>query len=423
MINKKFVNTILFVFLSAGALVNCNNSISGGSTETVNTKIAARVLASDGSAVSGAIVKIIPSDWDPISPEGVVYVSTTDHRGFFSISVHQFDTGMSYYNLLISGLREGIFYDSLLLKAGSDLELEPITIKPTGSIRGIAAFEMGSQDDSVQVILPGSEYSFKIAQGLFSFSGIQNGKYRIRFISPDSTFESYDTLIDVVAGTEVTLKDTVKLSLVRTLIDNFDDGDELLIHNRSDINNGWNSYWYIFNEKDQDSLTKVFPSGVFENLKLLFTGESAYSGKSVHLSAVLADRSNPFMGIGCRLPSNYQHIADLKSLKGLSFYMRGKGTWRVSFIASAINKYPSNERWGTWGKYVQSPTEWEKVTINVSEILPQPGSPQARDSLMWEEVRDSVGILQFVTAGSAKDSFELYLDNIELHGTGLEDLR
>lgn len=420
------IKIVLSFLLTLISVINCGRigDISGGSTETVNARVSARVILSDSSAVSGAAVRIIPSGQDPLSSGALIYKDTTDQSGFFSLEVKDKAFSDGYYNILVSGNEKCHFTDSMMIEQRSKIELQDLMLKDPGSLSGTVIFEEGTIPDTAYAVLVGTDLSTVVVSGQFTFNNIPEGFYTLRVITDNAGYSASNQPVAITSLSSDTLDDTLKIPVLRVLLDDFEDGDMFLLNNRADINEGWNSFWYVFNEKDKEPLSQIIPEGLLvqDSLPLAISSDGAYSGKSIHLKTVLAQRSSPFAGLGCRITPDRNRYSNLSNMSSLSFYMRGKGTVRVSFLTAALNRYPEAQRWGTWGKYIECPDQWQEITIKASEFLPQEYSPQALDSLFWSDVSDSVDFLQFVTSASAGDTVEFYLDNIWLTGVDAEDL-
>jgi hypothetical protein len=418
---KKTVISVVILLLFTG---NCGNAnLSGGSTETVNTRVSASVYLPDNSVVNDAVARLVPSGQNPLKDSCIIFRDTTDNSGQFIIEPEKLKDG--YYNLLISSKHMAYFADSIYLKTGSDMELQSIVLKKTGSLKGKVVLENATGEDSVFAVLVGTDLTAISQKDSFSLEDIPEGEYTIHFLTKSNKYASIDTSVSIASGLDDTLSDTVTIPLSTFQLDNFDDGDMFLNYNDKTLGNGWNSFWYFFKESDGGATSEVYPPAPAsrDSFGLKVTSDGAYSGKSFYMRVVLANRTSPFAGIACNISSEAGKYANLTSLKSLSFYLKGKGKIRVSFLTKALDRYPSSQQWGTWGKEIVCPAEWEKIVIDNTELVPQAYSAQERDGLTWGKVRDSVDILQFVTSSTAGDTVEIHLDDISLRGVGMTDLK
>ena len=155
------------VLISALLFFNCSRmDLSGGSTETVNARVSAKVILPDSSPALGAAVRLIPSGQNPLDPDGQIYRDTTDQSGFFSIELDQNTPVDGYYNLLVSGPIYH-FTDSMLIKPKSDIELEALVLKDPGSLSGTIRFEVTIPDTAFAVLLDRHKYRNHIREIYF----------------------------------------------------------------------------------------------------------------------------------------------------------------------------------------------------------------------------------------------------------------
>ena len=283
------------VLISALLFFNCSRmDLSGGSTETVNARVSAKLSSPTVLLLLAPRSGLFHRD-KPLDPDGQIYRDTTDQSGFFSIELDQNTPVDGYYNLLVSGTDKYHFTDSMLIKPESDIELEALVLKDPGSLSGAITLEDGTIPDTAYAVLLGTDISTEIISGKFTFNSIPEGNYTLKIVSEKSGYASSDLPVNITSLNSDTLDETITVPFARVLLENFDDGDIFLLNNRADLNEGWNSFWYAFNEKDLEELSVVFPAGIIEqdNLPLAITTEGAYSGKSFHMKVILANRNSP----------------------------------------------------------------------------------------------------------------------------------
>ena len=193
-----------------------------------------------------------------------------------------------------------------------------------------------------------------------------------------------------------------------------------LINSLIDTSNEASSFWYAFRQNDN---TTIIPDFVTDQnmFSLACSDSGAYSGKSVQFTFLLSDSTDAFAGLGCRIAPDGKYV-NLSGMTSVGFYIKGKGRIRVNFATQALMRYPEDQRWGTWGKIIDCPTQWEKIEIPASELVPQEFSLQESDSLTWKAVCDSVTNLHFTTSGLPGDTISMFLDEIYLKGVTLEDI-
>ncbi len=418
---KPSIPILIAIITFCMSLLYCTADYAGGTTETVNTKVAGVILKPDGTPASNAQVRLIPTGQFPLSKNAVFHYSKTDNQGHYQFAIDS-KGKEEFYNLLATTEKLAVFQDSIALKPNSSLEMENSVLKSQGSIRGMVSLPSTSNLDTVYVSVMGTDIFGAFTTGKFTLEGVPSSSLVFRISSADQHIHYHDTLIHIPQDTTVELEDTVKLPFKSFLLDNFDDGNQLLLHNDMTFEYGFNSFWYTFDEKADSNNSHIDPNiNTTEGLAQLFSTSDALEGRSMHISFTLAQRQVPFAGIGCNIGPRGGYV-DLTNLTAISFYLKGRGTIGVSFDSKHVESYPEADRWGRWGKTIECPDMWTRIEIPASDLLPQSYSPQERDSLLWNMVCDSVKTLHFTTSAFAGDTVELQLDSIALEGISEDDL-
>jgi hypothetical protein len=201
------------------------------------------------------------------------------------------------------------------------------------------------------------------------------------------------------------------------LLDNFNDNDQFteLYTVFPDI------IWYGWDDSHDSGSTIVLPNIIYPyNFgRCIETVDGM--GKSAHVIFIYGDKYDyPYAGIGCKNKTNERSYINLSKMTAISFYIKGKGSIKVSFSSKKVDDYPETDRWGDIQKTISIPSEWNKITIPVNELTPPPHSVQLTDGLTWMDVCDSIRNIHFESDGNPTpgDTTDLWLDNIFLHGIG-----
>ncbi len=204
------------------------------------------------------------------------------------------------------------------------------------------------------------------------------------------------------------------------LLDNFNDNDGFteLYTVFPDI------MWYAWDDAKSGGSSVLIPpyapDSSFEKYIVPYEG----MGKVVHIQFVPGNKLDyPYSGIGCKSQLNNQkYYINLTKMTAVSFYIKGKGSIKITFMSKKIYDYQAGENWGHIQKTFTLPPQWQQVTIPVSELVPPDGSPQQNDGLTWQAVRDSIKAIHFEPVFQfpidITDTTNLWLDNIYLHGIG-----
>lgn len=190
-----------------------NPSDNDDTPPDIGRVIKGRMVDSNGKPISGATIRLFPSNFVPsLLKKAAISNDTTDGNGSYQIPV----TDSGVYNL--EGLNDslGVFIDSIIIPDDSEDVVIPDTIlKPLGAIKGISY--MPGQNDTNQVrvtlYIPGTSRITKPAiGGMFSFNNIAEGRYQIIL---DPTLDEYNVkIIDTAINAGDTLDlDSIELPL------------------------------------------------------------------------------------------------------------------------------------------------------------------------------------------------------------------
>lgn len=202
------------------------------------------------------------------------------------------------------------------------------------------------------------------------------------------------------------------------LLDNFNDNDgftelytvfpDIMWYGWDDVQSGGSSFFIPSYGPDSSFTKYIVP---YEGM-----------GKVVHIQFVSGNkRETPFAGIGCKSTlNNKKYYINLTKMTAVSFYIKGKGSVRISFSSKKVDDYTDGNNWGDLQKIITIPPQWQQITIPVDELTPQDGSQQQIDGLTWQAVKDSIRAIHFepVFPNNIGDTTNLWLDNIYLHGIG-----
>ncbi|MGA2508547.1 MAG: hypothetical protein ABSF80_13850, partial [Chitinispirillaceae bacterium] len=138
--SKKIIFAVLCFCLLFAA---CNNSLTGGSTET-SSKVASMLYNPGGSPAAYAMVHFYPRDYNPqtglakTATAATVDSTTTDANGNYAIMLNS-DT----YNILASSDSGMAYRDSVTAKGGSTIHPPACTLKTPGTLHGVVQLQPG----------------------------------------------------------------------------------------------------------------------------------------------------------------------------------------------------------------------------------------------------------------------------------------
>ena len=202
----------LLLVLSVAFFSCTNNDLSGGSTETVNTRVAGLVYMPDGTPADGAVVKIMPSGQDPVSRDTVFYSVKTTSDGSYSFDIPAGTLTGGHYNIIISSQEFSFYSDSLVIEPGFSLEINPAHLNLSGSVSGSVRLQDNGIPTIAYINVIGTDLSTVTTSGNFTINNFPNGKYTVRISAGQSGYDPLDRSITVVSGQADTIKDTIDYS-------------------------------------------------------------------------------------------------------------------------------------------------------------------------------------------------------------------
>jgi hypothetical protein len=155
-------------------------------------------------------------------------------------------------------------------------------------------------------------------------------------------------------------------------------------------------------------------------------GGWGYDGSGLHAKVRLLGGNYPFAGFGAGLLGGWDSaFTDLTGLTAIQFRAKGRGEWYMQVISDSVyHKYPKADSWGHLGAHIILKDHWESFVIPAEIFAPKKYSPQAEAGMTWEDVREKIIAIEFMTGQSygqaPDDSLEIWLDDIRLIGVDKE---
>lgn len=464
-----------FVILIIISFANCTSvTNTAGVTDIPNEKIAGMVIYKNNLRLANATVIlrkiILTSTGDSIVEERKC---ETDILGSYSFDTVKNGTYIIFSYDSVSG-KSAIISK---LQKNSDMVLQNLFLDNNITLKGRIVTKL-TDAKPITVFIPGFDKQAQIdSNGYYQLDSIPNGQYDLGFIynntlnflsikttgnsdtvfirdvdisissgrvynffdsKSDSVF-SIDPLIyeqnpdwyegkDFYAASYYTIENNSLVEIdgngkTALLLDNFNDNDgftelytvfpDIMWYGWDDVQNGGSSFFIPSYGPDSNFTKYIVP---YEGM-----------GKVVHIQFVSGNkRETPFAGIGCKSTLNNQkYYINLTEMTAVSFYIKGKGSVRISFSSKKVDDYTEGNNWGDLQKIITIPSQWKQVTIPVDELTPAVGSQQQIDGLTWLDVRDSIRAIHFepIFQNNLGDTTNLWLDNIYLHGIGDFDLK
>jgi hypothetical protein len=160
----------------------------------------------------------------------------------------------------------------------------------------------------------------------------------------------------------------------------------------------------------------------------LLIGPYGLSGNGVygryHVKSV--GESYAFAGCGTSFCGEYYtNKIDFTNLQAVTFWARGKGTWRVMFLTDTIDQgYAPKDQWGHFGTDFELNDSWKQYVFWTKNFKPMEYSRAKKEKLQWSEACKKSTFFEIVTSQNygqdVDEMLELQVDEIRLYGVSYE---
>jgi hypothetical protein len=192
-------------------------------------------------------------------------------------------------------------------------------------------------------------------------------------------------------------------------------------------------YMYVYTSQ-QSTVDNITPDEYGAPVGLFEEASDAPHGYSVaHLKVTLSGSDYPVAGFGFMFEQNnditYPDATDQKelggkqpydysSLKGIGFYVKGKGPWYIQLKSTAYVGLSAPERYDEAEKALVLGPSWEWIGLGVSQIQPANWSGSAPS--MSDILSQLVGVHFVAKAPSASgEKYEIYVDYLVFDDSGI----
>jgi len=143
-----------------------------------------------------------------------------------------------------------------------------------------------------------------------------------------------------------------------------------------------------------------------------------HTSRGLHAKMKLIGSTYPYVGIGSSFNGNTTTY-NLSSMKALSFWAKGYGTFKVGWNM-AFSDTCCSDNWGKFSKEITLTNDWTQYTIWADQWTPSPWSALETAGYEWVDHNKAVRELQFSSGQSygqvVNDSLEIYLDDVRMYG-------
>ena len=154
------------------------------------------------------------------------------------------------------------------------------------------------------------------------------------------------------------------------------------------------------------------------NFEKLITSEG-HEGRGLYFKLHLLGDSYPWAGFGAGFYTSEKR-ANFANLKALTFWAKGTGEFKVSWVTDFAENCCKHNNWGTFSTEITLTSEWKQYTIWFDQWTPSPWSELESIGAEWLEHNDDVRNLQFSNGSSygqvVDEELEIWLDDIRFYG-------
>jgi hypothetical protein len=198
--------------------IECAKETSVSGIEITNGNCVGRIYHANGSVADGAVVRLIPRDYNPFShSDSLIDSAITDGNGRFSFNVKQ----LSRYNFIAQKAAVSCM-DSIELIPDATITVID-TLRESGFISGAVRLQEPDTAQSIVVLVMGTNIFAMPSDtsGKFVTPLLAAGSYTLRIFSTQAGYGVFDTVVIVEKGVETRLPEIFLASANAPSVGNF----------------------------------------------------------------------------------------------------------------------------------------------------------------------------------------------------------
>jgi hypothetical protein len=181
--------------------VRCSNPRQVSGIEITNGNCVGKIYHSDGSAAGSALVRLIPSGYNPYSQTNASIDSTyTNSFGDYSFLISQPD----YYNIVAEKGSTSCLQDSIYIQGDAKTIIDNDTLRESGTLSGSVRLKPGDDSRSAVILIVGTNVYTTPSDSLGNFETplLPKGTYRIQIFSTLTGYAVFDTNVTISEGAD-----------------------------------------------------------------------------------------------------------------------------------------------------------------------------------------------------------------------------
>lgn len=209
--NQKHACILTTLMLSVLA-ANCGDDVVGNTSEVGNSTVSVVVSNPGGTPAAGALVRLLPHDYDPQAREWAGS-EVRDSSVCDSSGECLFEVPPGLYNVLAEGDSGSLYHDSVIAEDGVTTTVRGDTLGASGSLSGVVALAEGGDVRTASVLFMGTDRWTTVDSvgGEFTMEALPAGDFWVRVQASLDGYASLDTSVRVTGRRMTVLSDTLWL--------------------------------------------------------------------------------------------------------------------------------------------------------------------------------------------------------------------
>jgi hypothetical protein len=182
----------------------CSKPAVFSGIEITNGTCVGRIINGDGTAAQMAVVRLIPSDFNPYAQSrAAIDTSLTNGDGAYVFDVSR----PGYYNIVAEKGPTSCLRDSIFVEAEARTIVDPDTLRQSGWFAGAVRLKPGDDSRQAVILVLGTDiYTMPHdTSGAFASPLLPKGNYTIRIFTSVPGYAALDTAVAVRVGGETRL--------------------------------------------------------------------------------------------------------------------------------------------------------------------------------------------------------------------------
>jgi hypothetical protein len=196
----KYINAVLKMCLAAIVIgAGCSHDTQVSGIQITNGNCLGKIYNHDGTAAKGAVVKLIPADYNPFVQSGDSLDSAyTDANGEFAFNATQ----SKFYNILAAQGSFLCLQDSIYIQTQSKTILDNDTLRESGMLSGNVRLKPGDDNRLAVILVLGTDiYTVPSdTSGNFTMPLLPKGTYTVQIFTTLPGYAVFDTKVSVQSG-------------------------------------------------------------------------------------------------------------------------------------------------------------------------------------------------------------------------------